>query len=82
MQSFKESGGIEYSADVLLGLQLKAVENKDDGKTNSNFNVEIEKKKEPREVELKVLKNRRGQTGEKIDFYYYPKYNYFNLSYG
>ena len=77
MQSFKESGGIEYSADVLLGLQLKAVENKDDGKTNSNFNVEIEKKKEPREVELKVLKNRRGKTGEKIDFYYYPKYNYF-----
>jgi len=77
MQSFKESGGIEYSADVLVGLQLKAVENKDDGKTNSNFNVEIEKKKEPREVELKVLKNRRGQSGKKIDFYYYPKYNYF-----
>lgn len=77
MQSFKESGGIEYSADVLLGLQLKNVENKDDGKTNSNFNVEVEKNKDPREVELKVLKNRRGQTGKKIDFYYYPKYNYF-----
>lgn len=77
MQSFKESGGIEYSADVLLGLQLKNVENKDDGKTNSNFNAEVEKNKDPREVELKVLKNRRGQTGKKIDFYYYPKYNYF-----
>lgn len=70
MQAFKESGGIEYSADVLFGLQLKGVEAKD-------FDVEKEKSKSPREIELKILKNRRGKTGEKIDFYYYPQYNYF-----
>ena len=70
MQAFKESGGIEYSADVLLGLQLKGVEQKD-------FDVEAAKSKTPREIELKILKNRRGKTGEKIDFYYYPQYNYF-----
>jgi replicative DNA helicase len=70
MQAFKESGGIEYSADVLLGLQLKGVEGKD-------FDVEVAKSKTPREIEFKILKNRRGKTGEKIDFYYYPQYNYF-----
>lgn len=70
MQAFKESGGIEYSADVLLGLQLKGVEVKD-------FDVEKAKNSTPREIELKILKNRRGKTGEKIDFYYYPQYNYF-----
>jgi replicative DNA helicase len=71
MQAFKESGGIEYSADVLLGLQLKGVEEK------GNFDVELAKSKTPREIELKILKNRRGNTGEKIDLFYYPQYNYF-----
>jgi replicative DNA helicase len=71
MQAFKESGGIEYSADVLFGLQLKGIEEKD------KFDVEVAKSKTPREIEFKILKNRRGKTGEKIDFYYYPQYNYF-----
>jgi replicative DNA helicase len=70
MQAFKESGGIEYSADVLFGLQLKGVEAKD-------FDVEIAKSKTPREIELKILKNRRGRTGGSLLFEYYPKFNYF-----
>jgi len=70
MQAFKESGGIEYSADVLFGLQLKGVEAKD-------FDVEIAKSKTPREIELKILKNRRGRTGVSLFFEYYPKFNYF-----
>lgn len=70
MQAFKESGGIEYSADVLFGLQLKGVEAKD-------FDVEIAKSKIPREIELKILKNRRGRTGGSLFFKYYPKFNYF-----
>ena len=70
MQAFKESGGIEYSADVLFGLQLKGVEAKD-------FDVEIAKSKTPREIELKILKNRRGRAGGSILFEYYPKFNYF-----
>jgi replicative DNA helicase len=70
MQAFKESGGIEYSADVLFGLQLKGVEAKD-------FDVEKEKSKSPREIELKILKNRRGRTGISIFFEYYPEFNYF-----
>lgn len=70
MQAFKESGGIEYSADVLFGLQLKGVEAKD-------FDVEIAKSKTPREIELKILKNRRGRTGRSLFFEYYPEFNYF-----
>lgn len=73
MQAFKESGAIEYSADVLIGLQLKGVE-------TEKFDVEKAKSNSPREIELKILKNRRGKTGGKIDFYYYPQYNYFTTS--
>jgi replicative DNA helicase len=69
MASFKESGGIEYGAGVLLGLQLKGVGGED-------FNVEEAKKKEPREIELKILKNRNGATGITIEYRYYPKFNY------
>lgn len=70
MEAFKESGAIEYSSDVLFGLQLKGV-----GETN--FDVNEAKQREPRQIELVILKNRSGATGKKIDFEYYPKFNYF-----
>ena len=69
MSAFKESGAIEYSSDVLIGLQLKGVEEK-------SFKVDDAKSKNPREVELKVLKNRNGKTG-KTSFNYYSYFNYF-----
>lgn len=70
MTGFKESGGIEYSADVLFGLQLQGVEGKD-------FDVDDAKSKNPREIELKILKNRNGKTGGSLFFNYYPEFNYF-----
>ena len=70
MEAFKESGAIEYSSDVLIGLQLKGVGEKD-------FDVDIAKSRNPREIELVVLKNRSGQTGTKDSFVYYPAYNFF-----
>lgn len=70
MQSFKESGGIEYSSDVLLGMQLEGV-------GTSEFDVDKAKDKNPREVELVVLKNRNGKSGNKVGFNYYPMFNYF-----
>lgn len=70
MGSFKESGGIEYTSDVVLGLQLKGVG--DDG-----FNLEDAKAKSPREIELVILKNRNGRTGEKIGYYYHSAFNYY-----
>ena len=70
MQSFKESGGIEYSSDVLLALQPK-------GAGTTGFDNEKAKQKNPREIELTILKNRNGVTGNKIQYKYYPAYNYF-----
>ena len=70
MQAFKESGAIEYSSDVLIGLQLKGMGQKD-------FDVNEAKKKSPREIELVILKNRNGSTGDKLGYRYYPLFNYF-----
>lgn len=71
MIAFKESGAIEYGSDCLMGLQLK-------GAGDKNFNVEEAKAKDPREIELVILKNRNGKTGSKITYNYYPMFNYFN----
>lgn len=70
MAAFKESGAIEYSSDVLIGLQLK-------GAGEKGFDETEEKRKNPREVELVILKNRNGRTGDTVDFNYYPMFNYF-----
>jgi replicative DNA helicase len=70
MEAFKESGAVEYSSDVLIGLQLKGVGNND-------FEINKEKSKNPREVELVILKNRNGATGNKIPYFYYPQFNFF-----
>ena len=70
MEAFKESGAIEYSSDVLIGLQLKGMGEKD-------FDANEAKKKSPREIELVILKNRNGSTGDKLGFKYYPLFNYF-----
>ena len=70
MEAFKESGAIEYSSDVLIGLQLKGVGSK-------SFDAREALEKSPREVELVILKNRNGRTGKKISYRYYPLFNYF-----
>lgn len=61
MAAFKETGGIEYSADVLLGLQLSETDELSDSE-----NAEEENSKRP--VEIVVLKNRYGKAGETIKF--------------
>lgn len=70
LAAFKESGAIEYSSDVLLGLQFKNQSAKD-------FDVDKEKSKEVREIEVKVLKNRNGATGKSITFDYHCLFNCF-----
>ena len=70
MQAFKESGAIEYSTDVLIGLQLK-------GAGEKGFDIDDAKSKNPREIEAVILKNRSGATGGKISFRYYTMFNFF-----
>lgn len=69
MVSFKESGAIEYSSDVLLGLQYQGMDY-EKGETatarNTRINTlweknnELKKMKEPVSIQLKCLKNRNG----------------------
>lgn len=70
MEAFKESGSLEYGSDVLIGLQLN-------GAGSKNFDANEAKRKNPREIELVILKNRNGSTGDKIELEYYPLFNYF-----
>lgn len=70
MDSFKESGGIENIADVLIGLDFKAM-------FENRIDIEHEKQKTPRNVTLTILKNRSGQLGNMADYKYYPAYNLF-----
>ena len=70
MQAFKESGAIEYSTDVLIGLQLK-------GTGEKGFDIDDAKAKNPREIEAVILKNRNGAAGKKIFYKYYTMFNYF-----
>lgn len=79
--SFKESGAIEYSADVVMGLQLKVMEEiqnmKNPTKAQVREKMNNAKNETPRQVELVGLKNRNGKSYFKCDFKYYPAFNYF-----
>ena len=94
MASFKESGAIEYSSDVLIGLQYEGFDYQDIGDKTENANEHIRRvrqlmkqinestgKGEPAKIQLKVLKNRNGCKGS-IRFEYYPRFNYFRESEG
>jgi replicative DNA helicase len=90
MSSFRESSGIEYSADILIGLQYEEMEyftEKDATKeTDAKHQVRVlrvfermqqlaaEGKSQP--IELKLLKNRNGSRGT-LAFDFTPKYNFF-----
>lgn len=82
-ESFKESGGIEYTADVLIGLQLKIlgedqIFSKEKGNENEKRKMIKEaKNKIPREIQLCCLKNRNGRSSFDLNFLYYPNYDLF-----
>lgn len=67
--AFKESGGIEYSASVLIGIQYAAIHQK-------GWDHDAEKAKPVREIELVVLKNRYGADGV-VRMDYYARYDTF-----
>lgn len=66
MDSFKESGGIEYGADVLMGLQPAGIADgieaakKGDRDTEAKRLTDQAKRDTERQLEIKVLKNRNG----------------------
>lgn len=67
MESFKESGSIEYTSDILMGLEY----------VNNGANErEYEAKRNPRKITLSIIKNRYGALG-KINFDFYTTYHTF-----
>ena len=82
-EAFKESGAIEYSSDVVLGLQLQELNNiemKANQKNLSNGQrqqLDNAKGQDKRQLELVGLKNRNGRSNFKITYDYYTKYNTF-----
>ena len=85
MAAFKESGAIEYSSDVLLGLQFEGMDYQDNEKEPDRnrrirelMNAATDKgaKGEAQQIQVKVLKNRNGAKGDALlDFY--PMFNFF-----
>lgn len=89
MASFKETGAIEYSADLILGLEysfVKSIEqDKKENKTRKDYAEELTKilqanasdpDNTPIEIMVKILKQRDGARGERT-LYLYPKYSHF-----
>lgn len=80
-ESFKESGGIEYTADVLWGLQLKVMNddifNRSDSTKKKRELVKAAKLEIPRKIELVCLKDRYGTCSYSCNFDYYPQYSLF-----
>lgn len=70
MEAFKESGAVEYSSDVLLGLQLAGV-------GEPRFDANIAKLRSPRQVELVLLKNRSGAPYGIVPLRYYANLSLF-----
>ncbi|MCL2485870.1 MAG: toprim domain-containing protein [Endomicrobia bacterium] len=83
LASYKESGAIEYSSDILLGLQLAGMDelSQSEGKrTDTTKKIEEMKVADPRKAQLKILKNRNGKIGISLYYDYYPMFNMFKES--
>lgn len=85
-ESFRESSGIEYTADVVWGMQYsvistgKAFQSGTDSKiAEKRQAIKEAKAATPRRIELVCLKNRYGRDYS-AHFDYYPKYDYFMSS--
>lgn len=77
-ESFKESGNIEYTSDVVWALQLNILNSFKEGKDISAKRNEIDsaKKQQPREIQLKSLKNRHGNNYDCF-FKYFSAHDFF-----
>lgn len=74
MAAFKESGAIEYSSDVLIGLQFQAMH--EDKKVDAD-KIDEYKKQPTRQIEARILKQRNGPTSQAIGFNYTAMFNHF-----
>ena len=82
-ESLKESGGIEYTCDVIWGLQLQCLNDplfdkgKDTATKEKREKIKEAKAANPRKIELSCLKNRYGVATFSCFFDYYPANDLF-----
>lgn len=83
INAFKESGAIEYTVDVAIGLFLQDM-NISDKASQKDIQEEENRCKHHEEngvnvrnIGLSILKNRNGKTGYTIGYKYFPAYNLF-----
>lgn len=80
-ESLKESGGIEFTADVIWGLQLQCLNDplfsKAENIKKKREAVREAKKATPRKIELVCLKNRYGISSYNAYFNYIPEFDLF-----
>lgn len=80
-ESLKESGGIEYTADVVFGLQLQCLNedlfSQEKKIKQKRERIKAAKRAMPREIELVCLKNRFGISSFTCNFEYMPQYDTF-----
>lgn len=80
-ESIKESGGIEYTADVVYGLQLSCLnEELFDKKENvkaKRKRIKEAKAENPRKIDLVCLKNRYGVATFNVSFDYTPQFDLY-----
>ena len=81
MAAFKESGAIEYTSDVLIGLEPQGMSD------NAAHNAALMKKAmsaDDKNLQLRLLKNRKGRRGDQYTaaFIYHAKYNCFTIDDG
>lgn len=85
MAAFKESGALEYTSDVLIGLQYYGMDymRKETEKARleriremMDNNKKAAAEGKPIQIHLKVLKNRSGKKGD-TGFNYYPMFNLY-----
>lgn len=80
-ESLKESGGIEFTADVVWGLQLACLDEElfetDKFLKKKRERINAAKAEEPRKIKFVCLKNRYGISSYDCNFNYYPKFDLF-----
>lgn len=91
-ESFKESGGIEYTCDLIYGMSLTITSDPDfeykvmNAKKGTLKETTLREKRlmvgqakgaDIRDIEVKILKNRFGPVNKSFYFEYNPKYDTF-----
>lgn len=83
-EAIKESGGIEYTADTIFGLELACLsEDIFSNKTaikDQRARIDQAKAETPRRIRLKILKCRNAKAGTSVNFEYFPECDYFRES--